>query len=66
MINLGSLIKSTLLKTKILELQDEQKILENRIMHLKEKVESVEKEISEVTEVIKVAKTSQTMITYTD
>ena len=43
-------------KTKILELKDAQKILEQRISHLRDKVASVEKEIEEVTEVIKVAK----------
>lgn len=43
-------------KTKILELKEEQKFLDERIIDLKGKVESLEKEITEVTEVIKVAK----------
>ena len=43
-------------KTKILELKEEQKILEQKIDELKVKVDSVENEIKEVTEVIKVAK----------
>ena len=43
-------------KAKILELKEEQKLIEGRIIDLKEKVEKVEKELSEVTEVIKVAK----------
>lgn len=43
-------------KTKILELKEELKVLEEKIRELKEKVASVENEISEVTEVIKVAK----------
>ena len=43
-------------KTKILELKEEQKVLEQKINDLKKKVESIEKEITEVTEVIRVAK----------
>jgi len=43
-------------KTKIGELKEEQKILEERIADLKLKVDDMEKEIQEVTEVIKVAK----------
>jgi len=43
-------------KTKILELKEEQKVLEQKILGLETKVKSVEDEITEVTEVIKVAK----------
>ena len=43
-------------KTKIVELKEELKGLEERIKELKEKVNDVEAEIKEVTEVIKVAK----------
>ncbi len=43
-------------KKKIVELNEEQKIVENKIMDLKEKIADVEKEIEEVTEVIRVAK----------
>ena len=43
-------------KTKIAELKEEQKILEQNITELKDKVNEIEKEIEEVTEVIRVAK----------
>ena len=43
-------------KTKIAELKEEQKLLEQRIADLKNQVESIEAEIAEVTEVIKAAK----------
>ena len=43
-------------KKKILELKEEQKVLEDRIIELKDKIEGVEKEIKEVSEVIRVAK----------
>ena len=43
-------------KTKIIELNEEQKVLEVKIQELKDKVASVENEINEVNEVIKVAK----------
>ena len=43
-------------KTKILELKEKQKVLEQKILDLETKVKSVEDEIIEVTEVIKVAK----------
>lgn len=43
-------------KTKIVELKEEQKALEQRIADLKIQIESVKKEIEEVTEVIRVAK----------
>ena len=43
-------------KKKILELQEQQKVLEQHIVELKEKVIEIEKEIEEVTEVIIEAK----------
>ena len=43
-------------KKKIVELNEEQKIVEQKIADLKEKISDVEKEIEEVTEVIRVAK----------
>ena len=43
-------------KKKIVELNEEQKIIEQKILDLKEKISDVEKEIEEVTEVIRVAK----------
>ena len=43
-------------KTKIQELKEEQKVLEQKIADLKFKVNAIEEEINEVTEVIKVAK----------
>lgn len=43
-------------KTKIIELKEEKKIIEQRISDLEKAVKSVEEEIVEVTEVIKVAK----------
>ena len=43
-------------KTKIMELKEEQKVIESRIVDLKGKIDSIEKELLEVTEVIKVAK----------
>ena len=43
-------------KKKIVELNEEQKIIEQRIEELKAKISNVEKEIEEVTEVIRVAK----------
>lgn len=43
-------------KKKIMELNEEQKIVEQKIADLKEKIAGVEKEIEEVTEVIRVAK----------
>ena len=43
-------------KKKIVELNEEQKIVEQKILDLKEKIADVEKEIDEVTEVIRVAK----------
>ena len=43
-------------KKKIVELNEEQKIIEQKILDLKEKIADVEKEIDEVTEVIRVAK----------
>ena len=43
-------------KKKIVELNEEQKIIEQRIEDFKEKISDVEKEIEEVTEVIRVAK----------
>ena len=43
-------------KKKIVELNEEQKIIEQKIFDLKEKIADVEKEIDEVTEVIRVAK----------
>lgn len=43
-------------KKKIVELNEEQKIIEQKILDLKEKIDDVEKEIDEVTEVIRVAK----------
>lgn len=43
-------------KTKIIELKEEQKVLQDRIDDLKEQIQNIENEIIEVTEVIKVAK----------
>ena len=43
-------------KTKIVELKEEQKVLENNISNLKSDLEMVEKEIEEVSLVIKEAK----------
>lgn len=43
-------------KKKIIELNEEQKIIEQKIADLKEQISDVEKEIEEVTEVIRVAK----------
>ena len=43
-------------KKKLVELNEEQKIIEQRIEELKAKISNVEKEIEEVTEVIRVAK----------
>lgn len=43
-------------KSKIIELKEEQKVLEQDITHLKEKLNLIENEIEEVTEVIRVAK----------
>lgn len=43
-------------KKKLVELNEEQKIIEQRIEDFKEKISDVEKEIEEVTEVIRVAK----------
>ena len=43
-------------KTKIVELKEEQKILEEKIQSLKEQIEDIKSEIAEVTEVIRVAK----------
>ena len=43
-------------KKKIVELNEEQKIIEQKILDFKEKISDVEKEIEEVTEVIRVAK----------
>lgn len=43
-------------KTKIVELKEEQKVLEERISNLKNHIETIEAELEEVTEVIKFAK----------
>lgn len=43
-------------KRKIGELKDEQKVLENTIDQIKQRLQNVEKEIEEVNQVIKVAK----------
>ena len=43
-------------KVKIAELGEEQKILEQKITELKDKVDYIERELAEVTEVIRVAK----------
>lgn len=43
-------------KTKIIELKEEQKLLQEKIVNLREQVQNIENEITEVTEVIKVAK----------
>ena len=43
-------------KTKIAELKEEQIVLEERILDLKDQVSIIENEIDEVTEVIRVAK----------
>lgn len=43
-------------KRKIGELKDEQKVLENTIDEIKQRLQNVEKEIEEVNQVIKVAK----------
>ena len=47
---------NSLNKKKIVELNEEQKIIEQKILDLKEKISDVEKKIEEVTEVIRVAK----------
>lgn len=43
-------------KRKIGELKDEQKVLENTIDEIKQRLQNIEKEIEEVNQVIKVAK----------
>lgn len=43
-------------KTKILELREEKKVIEQNIIDLELKVKSIEEDIAEVTEVIRVAK----------
>lgn len=43
-------------KRKIGELKDEQKVLENTIDEIKQRLQNVEKEIEEVNQIIKVAK----------